>query len=443
MRSDRHGGDARPPRFASAAISTYATQLTVALLSFVGVLIVARGLGPSGRGDVALLTTIAVLSSSLALLGLDEANVNLAGAEPRLRRALATNSVLSELVLGGTCVGLLALGFELVPGLAGDADRSLLWLAYAAVPVLILKVYLKYLVGADYAFGIANLAWLLPPAATVVVNGTLALTGELTAGRAFGAWVAAHAAAAAMLVLWIAFRSVGFGRPSLAVARRATSFGLKSHFGRVLMAGNYRADQWFVGALAGSYELGLYSIAVAWSEVLFYLPTALVIVQRPYLVRDGAEEAGRRAVRVFRVGVFVTSVFAIGVVLVAPILCVAFFGEQFAGAVDDLRVLVFGAIGIVALKLLGNALTAQRFPLRTTAAAGAAFAAAIVLDILLVPAYGGLGAAIASALSYTVGGAVVVALFARTFGVPLRAFVPTHADIVLPRAAAAWSHPIR
>src|SRR5918994_4276730 len=136
----------RPPRFATAALSTYSTQLAVALLSFIGVVIVARGLGPAGRGDVALLTTITVLSSSLALFGIDEANVNLAGAEPRLRRALATNSMLSALVLGGACVGGLMLAVELFPGLAGDADRSLLWLAYAAVPILILKIYLKYLV---------------------------------------------------------------------------------------------------------------------------------------------------------------------------------------------------------------------------------------------------------------------------------------------------------
>jgi O-antigen/teichoic acid export membrane protein len=435
----------RPPRFAAAALSTYTTQLAVALLSFVGVLIVARGLGPSGRGDVALLTTITVLSSSLALLGIDEANVNLAGVEPRPRRALATNSLLSALVLGGACVGLLTVAVELVPGLAGDADRSLLWLAYAAVPVLILKVYLKYLAGADYAFGIANVAWLLPPAASVVVNGALAATGELTAGRAFGAWVAAHTAAMLMLVAWVAFRSVGFGRPSLSVARRATAFGAKSHFGRVLMAGNYRADQWFVGALAGSYELGLYSIAVAWSEVLFYLPTALVIVQRPYLVRADAAEAGRRASGVFRAGVLLTAVLAIGVVLVAPFLCVAFFGEAFAGATDDLRVLVFGAFGIVALKLLGNALTAQRLPLRTTAAAGIAFAVAIVLDVLLIPTHGGLGAAAASALAYTAGGAAIVAIFSRTFRIPLRALLPGLRDIarVRPAAAAAWTHSIR
>ena len=86
-----NSGMRQPPRFASAALSTYGTQLAVASLSFLSVLIAARALGPAGRGDVAFLATIAVLSSSLGIFGIDEANSNLAASEPRLRRALATN----------------------------------------------------------------------------------------------------------------------------------------------------------------------------------------------------------------------------------------------------------------------------------------------------------------------------------------------------------------
>ena len=64
-----------------------------------------------------------------------------------------------------------------------------------------------------------------------------------------------------------------------------------------MLLGNYRLDQWFVGAIAGSRELGLYSVAVAWAEALWYLPTALASVQRPDLVRAAAARprARRRA----------------------------------------------------------------------------------------------------------------------------------------------------
>jgi O-antigen/teichoic acid export membrane protein len=49
----------QPPSFVSSALFTFGTQIAVAVLSLVNVLIVARALGPTGRGQIALLTTIA------------------------------------------------------------------------------------------------------------------------------------------------------------------------------------------------------------------------------------------------------------------------------------------------------------------------------------------------------------------------------------------------
>ena len=57
----------------------------------------------------------------------------------------------------------------------------------------------------------------------------------------------------------------------------------------------YRLDQRLVGAISGARELATYSVAVAWAEALWYLPTALAAVQRPDLVRARAREAGAQA----------------------------------------------------------------------------------------------------------------------------------------------------
>ena len=152
-----------------------------------------------------------------------------------------------------------------------------------------------------------------------------------------------------------------------------------------MLLGNYRLDQWLLGAIAGSRELGLYSVAVAWAEALWYLPTALAAVQRPDLVRATRGEAMMQTARAFRAVVVVTALLIVITIVVAPVLCVTVFGDDFKGSIDDLRILAFGALGVVALKQLGNALTAQGRPLDASAAIGVAFAATVVLDILLIP----------------------------------------------------------
>jgi O-antigen/teichoic acid export membrane protein len=108
---------------------------------------------------------------------------------------------------------------------------------------------------------------------------------------------------------------------------------------------------------------------------------------------------------------------------------VTVFGEDFRGSIDDLRVLAFGAFGMAALKLLGNALTAQRKPLLATAGVAIALAVGVALDVVLIPSFGGLGAAIAATIAYSVGGFAIAIIFARTLGEPLRRLVPRGGDV--------------
>ncbi len=67
-------------------------------------------------------------------------------------------------------------------------------------------------------------------------------------------------------------------------------------------------------------------------------------------------------------------------------------------------------------------------PLRETAAIGVAFVAIVALDAALIPRYGAEGAAIASAIAYTLGGAAVILVFVRSLPVRLSWLVPRPGD---------------
>jgi O-antigen/teichoic acid export membrane protein len=242
-------------------------------------------------------------------------------------------------------------------------------------------------------------------------------------------WVGGQLLGTLVLAAHIRRRGSGFGRPNAALARRAVTFGLKSHLGRVMMLGNYRLDQWILGAVAGSRELGLYSVAVAWAESLFYLPTALVIVQRPDLVRAGRRDASASASASVRAAFLLTLPVAAGLFLAAPLLCAGVFGSSFKDSTTPLRILVAGAFGVIALKQLSNALTAQSLPLSASAGIGVALAATIGLDVLLIPSHGAVGAAIASSVAYSIGGLAIIGIFTAKFGGNLRDFVPRPSDI--------------
>jgi O-antigen/teichoic acid export membrane protein len=422
--------------FATTLAATYGANVTGAVLSLVNVLITARALGATGRGDLAFLTTIAMLTATLATLGIEEANANLAGSEPESRRALATNSLVLALLQGGLASVLLLGLIAVFPGIVGDAGSGLLWIALSAIPVLVLQSALLFLIRADYGFALTNVAALIAPVLTVTVNGGLSAAGRITVETALGVWVAAQLLSTGVLVWYVARRLQGFGQPERRLAARSLGFGVKAHTGRIMKTGNYRLDQWLLGAIAGPRELGLYSVAVAWSEALFYLPEALGMVMRPDLVRSSRDEALKRGAVAFRFAVIVTIPLVLALLVAAPLLCVTVFGDEFRDSIGNLRVLAPGAFGILALKLLANALTAQRKPMLGNLALAVAFATTIGLDILLIPAYGGLGAAIASSAAYTAGGIAVAVIFIRTLDGRASDLVPRRRDIVRLIAAA-------
>jgi O-antigen/teichoic acid export membrane protein len=423
------------PRFVRSAATTYLTTVGVSVVSLVNVMITARNLGAVGRGQIALLITIATLTSTLALLGVDQATVNFAGRRPTARPALATNAVLLAGVLGAAAAAVVAALVVALPAVGGHLSWKLLAAALGAIPVLIVRAYLQALLQADYQFAVANASRLLSPLTGVAINGALGFAGALTVTSAVATWIGGQALGVAVLVWVVVRRGSGFGRPDLALARRELGFGARSHPGRIMNLGNYRLDQWFVGTIAGARELGLYSVAVAWSEALFFLPTALASVQRPDLVRADRRAAARRASRVYRLGLVLTAPLALGLVAAAPWLCTTVFGREFQGAVGQLRVLSIGAFGIVAVKLLGDALIAQRRPLLSSVPVGFGLVFTVALDATLIPSYGGMGAAIASAVAYTAAGIAACATFATVLGAPKRDLAPQLRDLAQLRLA--------
>jgi O-antigen/teichoic acid export membrane protein len=420
---------ARTRSFASAASQTFGANLAVALISLANVLVTSRALGPTGRGDIALLTTIAIMTSNLALLGVQEAIVNIASSEPVTRPALASNALALAIVNGLLAATVVGAVIAVAPAVGGSAPRWLIAVVLVTLPMLVAQTYFQLLVQADYGFATTNLVWVLAPIVNLTVNAAFAAAGHLTFATAVLTWLGGQLLGTLVLAVYIRRRGSGFGRPNAALARRAVTFGLKSHLGRVMMLGNYRLDQWILGAVAGSRELGLYSVAVAWAESLFYLPTALVIVQRPDLVRAARRDAASRAAATVRGAFLLTLPVAAGLFLAAPLLCAGVFGSSFSDSATSLRILVVGAFGVIALKQLSNALTAQSLPLSASAGIGVALAATVGLDVLLIPSHGAVGAAIASSIAYTIGGLAIIAIFTAKLGGGLRDFVPRPSDV--------------
>jgi O-antigen/teichoic acid export membrane protein len=410
-----------------AAVATFASYVAVALLGLANVILVSRSLGPSGRGQVAFLTTVATISGYVANLSLQEANANFAHRGSRLKAALGTNSLLLGLALSvvGALIAVAALTY--LPFLSKSVATVDLAIALASIPAATLQIYFVYLARGGYHFTVTNVALLSGPAITLVANLAMLSVGTLSVTSALLAWLAGNVASASMLVLHHG-RTAGFGAPDRALARETLAFGIQSHIGGIFATGSYSLDQWILGAASTSRELGLYSVAVSWFQGLFLLPIAIGVVARPDLVRLSRTDAAPYISSLYRVTIVATGLLATFLFVVAPVLCGRIFGPEFRDATESLRLLAPGALGVCTVKLLGTALIAQRRPLLESSAMGAGFLVAVVLYLVLIPAYGATGAAIASTIAYSTAGLAAAILITRTLSLSRTALIPRPSD---------------
>jgi lipopolysaccharide/colanic/teichoic acid biosynthesis glycosyltransferase len=206
------------------------------------------------------------------------------------------------------------------------------------------------------------------------------------------------------LLAWTRLLRRGFlveaARPSLQLARRIYAFGTRGQLGNLLGLLNLRLDFLFVSALAGPAALGIYAVASKYAEVLRVIPIAANWVLYPRFARADAAVAMATSRRLIPRAGAVTAAIAVPLALAAGVVVPLLFGGAFQGAVLLAQILLVGlafegAAGVVTAYLYGRGR-----PGLNSLAAGTGLIVTVVLDVILIPRLGAVGAAIASTAAY-------------------------------------------
>jgi O-antigen/teichoic acid export membrane protein len=377
-------------------------------------LLVARTSGPAGVGIFVLLRVLPWIVGTLVSCGLfGAAPYFLAGparSDPRYRPTIFAVAVVSGAVGG------------------------VLWVA--ASPLLQNVLFPHMTIGLVALAGITVLTQTLETTCKACSQGRKDFAGanriivleELLFLPAYGALIALgvpdEIAIVAALIFgdtatsfqgWIRLARRGFfagaGRPDMVLARRVLRFGLRAQVGTLLLLVNARLDFAIVGALVGPAALGVYAVASRYAELLRLPSLAFNYVLYPEFARDDGPAAARKAVRLIpRVG-WIPAAAAIPLGLSAAFVIRLLFGGEFGGAVVPACILLLGLSGGGVSAIVTAFLYGQGRPGLNSIGMGAGLAATVVLDLLLIPPFGIVGAAVASSVAYLITTAVLIAFF--------------------------------
>ncbi|MFT7602301.1 MAG: O-antigen/teichoic acid export membrane protein [Acidimicrobiales bacterium] len=409
--SERSGQLARDS--AVAMVTTWTTYVAGA----VGGLVLARTLSPEGKGLYALLFLAGILAGAAGTFGTDlwstkeAANQGIAGNVPEVVKFHLEMVTMVLVVLG------LAAWLVTAPILGRPAPTGLiavLVLTIASVWAVSLAALMRgtrdmrnllkmhALTAAVFLFGIGCLAAM---DRITVLSALYLASGAKVIGSFVGPWKHVLTSQRATVDVWWA---VVRGHVS-------SSVGVLAEFV------SYRVDILFVALFLSTTEVGLYSVALPLSELLWLIPNALAQVLLPHVAKSGSSEATVIAIRLATLTSIVGA--AILVLFAIPILHLL-YGDAYRDAAVTIPFLAGGAVVLTVWKLVTTDLLARGHS--SIRAHGGVLGIAVLCATLpiLAPRFGLRGAAASSMLAYAAAATHGITRWKQLPGSNVRDLIP-------------------
>ncbi|MBK9302723.1 MAG: polysaccharide biosynthesis C-terminal domain-containing protein [bacterium] len=399
-------------------------------------LVVARALGPDDQGRYALGITLLMFVAAAVNGG-----VGLAAVPAIRRRPDAARSLLRVQALWTVAAALAVAALGALAWRTGTGAALALRLGWSPATAAAMAVALAALVLTDIlAYDLLALGRLRAGTAVNLGRGLLqlALLAAALAAGAFGLAAALTVFAASQLAGAAVFAVLAARAAGPAPARdpgraadgaplpRADGLpfllkaGWQGQLSAVVSLLHMRLALALVAAWHGAQAAGVYSVAVMIGEVLWLLPSAL----QPLLVWSAAAPDGRAgaatSARAVRVALIATASAAGLAAVAAPLLLAPVFGAPYRAAVPPLWALLPGIVACAPGAVLAGDFIGRGRAAWNTQASLVTLAVNAAAGLLLIPAHGPVGAALATSLAYAVGSAFMLARFRRVAGLTWR-----------------------
>ncbi len=172
-----------------------------------------------------------------------------------------------------------------------------------------------------------------------------------------------------------------------------------------------KIDQVMLGIFLSEESVGVYAAAAKLSEVWYFLPAAIVTSYFPELIKKKSIDAEvyRKELQILNDSLFITAIFVgFATSLCASWLVIGIFGSDYSDAADVLVIHIWAGVFVFMRTLLSKWLIAENLLKLSALSQVSGAVLNVVLNLILIPLCGLVGAAYATLLSYSVSSFVIL-----------------------------------
>ncbi len=357
----------RGPALRQRVLGPVSFDATILVTNLVTGIIIARSLGPAGRGELAAILIVLQVGSWIFSLGAAESV-----AYHQTRHPDHGPRLLSSWLLMALPLWLLATltGELMLPILFSAQTEHAIELGRIFMPIVLLPlltiIFNAVLLG-DHRFNEYNSVRLLLPAGVALGYVILLPLGALTVESALvvnGSSMVISTSLSAFLCL----RRHGLRSPLRWLTRDSVVYGAKAHGGSLAGFVNARLDLLIIPAFLTATEVGLYSVATNVASVVSTLTATVAMIALPLATRE-SERSARLVIRTLHAVLLLGGCLCVILIAVAPIGIRIVYGGNFVAAATALRILLPGQVLSAGAAVLWSGMLAANRPLLATAAA--------------------------------------------------------------------------
>ena len=400
-----------------AATSSLVATALIQLLNVVTGIILARTLGPSGRGELAAVVLWPTMLWTVGNLGVVDSVTFHSARRTAPQRSIVSTSLAIALVQSGVLV---AIGLVLVPLVLAKQEASVVrdcLIFLASIPTSLVTLYLASVLNGTHRFvpfNVVRATVFLGNAAGLVA---LAIASELTVTSAMIAYLASQVLTVLIAVIFVLPSSGPPSRPQRLLAREMLAYGWRSQLSTISNLLNERVDQLVISIVLAPASLGLYVVAWTMTSLSSMIGYSVTFAALPRVAQaKSAEERRARAHRYVFLTFISTAAVTVPVLLLAPEILRIVFGGDFVQATGVTRVLLVASIPLGTARVLEAVLKGINRPLHAGLAEGAGLIVTAVGLAALLPTLGLMGAAITSLAAYLLSAGVALHLANRALG---------------------------
>ena len=390
-------------RFIKGVSITLVAKVILLCFGIISSIIIARYIGPSGKGILTVLVAISGIALQFGNLGMPAANIYFMGKEKKLFPEITAISFFFSIGGGLIVAFIVYLLFILYPNIIGKVSPFFLIVTLISIPFsLITTLYTNILLGGQRIYEY-NLIGILGGSFSLIVNiiflvllkkGILELVIMSTVINII----------LSLICIIYVYRPVKFKISiDLSVFSRMIKYGIKSYVACLLGYLIIRSDILFVNYILGVSSTGIYSIAVGIADLLYIIPSTIGVILFPKIsaIQD-QDNKGLLTLTVCRYTVFIMIILCVLIGTISKPLILLMYGAQFHSSIVPFLWLLPGIFSLGICTILMQELAGRGLPPIVYIAPAIALIVNVILNIKLIPVIHVSGAAIASSISYTI-----------------------------------------